>query len=224
MSSDLLDVSGFERAVSRIARRFDTVASINPADVVNGLLADEEFKQRIIDATADSSGEKGEKGDKGDPGPQGPPGPQGNGIPGPQGPKGDTGEQGPPGFSLVVQPKTSWRTMDDALVSETKHDIHMFAPFSFPKEMPRRIKLFDRLTFIPINAGTNCGAGCHCPTPPPDVPLPPEENEKYTDFVQEFDVNAIDPDHTQDFIVFAFEDEEENIYDYVTNFSIDAYT
>jgi hypothetical protein len=59
--------------------------------------------------------------------------------------------------------KTAWRTMDGSLVAQTKHDIHMFVPFSFPKEMPHRIKLFDRLTFIPINAGQQ-RACCRCVT------------------------------------------------------------
>jgi hypothetical protein len=36
----------------------------------------------------------------------------------------------------------------------------MFAPFSFPKDMPPRMRLFDKCTFIPIDAGKNCCTGC----------------------------------------------------------------
>ena len=64
--------------------------------------------------------------------------------------------------------KISWRTICGSLVAEVKNDFHMFAPFSFPKEMPNRIKLFDRLTFIPINAGKSCG-----------TPEPPEEDDQW---------------------------------------------
>ena len=100
--------------------------------------------------------------------------------------------------------------MDDALVSETKHDIHMFAPFSFPKEMPRRINLFDRLTFIPINAGKNCGAGCHNGSNNPVASK---------DFVQDFTVNAYDPakDFIQDFTIPVI-----SAKDYTQDFAVNA--
>ncbi|MDR0327920.1 MAG: hypothetical protein LBI05_06455 [Planctomycetaceae bacterium] len=54
MSNDFLNTTGFERAVERIARRFDTVSAVNPADVVRGLLDDDDFKNKIIDTLAGS--------------------------------------------------------------------------------------------------------------------------------------------------------------------------
>ena len=56
----------------------------------------------------------------------------------------------------------SWRTMDGKMAAETKNDVHMFAPFSFPKGMPHRIDLFDQCTFIPIGIEHDCKPnGCH---------------------------------------------------------------
>ena len=56
----------------------------------------------------------------------------------------------------------TWRTMDDKMTAETKNDVHMFAPFSFPKSMPNRIDLFDKCTFIPIGIEHDCKPnGCH---------------------------------------------------------------
>ena len=52
--------------------------------------------------------------------------------------------------------------MNGTLTAETKHDLHMFAPFAFPKKMPDRIKIFDRLTFIPMNAREKCGTKKTC--------------------------------------------------------------
>jgi hypothetical protein len=46
--------------------------------------------------------------------------------------------------------KMSWRTMDGMLEAQTKHDVHLFAPFVFPKTMPKRREFFDKVTFIPI--------------------------------------------------------------------------
>jgi len=87
--------------------------------------------------------------------------------------------------------KTSWQTMDGVLEAQTKHDVHMFAPFSFPKEMPKRMEFFDRLTFIPINAREKCCT---------ERSFDPER-----DFAQDFEINVFDPtkDFTQDFEIEA---------------------
>jgi len=53
-------------------------------------------------------------------------------------------------------PPLTWQTMNGTLQSEVKQDVHMFASIAFPKKMPNRIELFDRLTFIPIDAPEKC--------------------------------------------------------------------
>ena len=103
--------------------------------------------------------------------------------------------------------------MDGALVAETKHDIHMFAPFSFPKETQPRINFFDRLTFIPINAQERCEARKKCCTC---------EGGGGTSksFVKDFTVNAYDPakDYIQDFSANAYDPEK----DFVKDFNFDV--
>jgi len=42
----------------------------------------------------------------------------------------------------------SWQSMDGKLTAILKHDKHLFIPMQFPKKMPNRIELFDRLTFM----------------------------------------------------------------------------
>ncbi|MCL2711497.1 MAG: hypothetical protein FWE95_11515, partial [Planctomycetaceae bacterium] len=56
----------------------------------------------------------------------------------------------------------SWYTMNRTLEADVKNDVHMFAPFAFPKCMPKRIEFFDKLTFIPINVEPDCGMSCKC--------------------------------------------------------------
>jgi hypothetical protein len=53
------------------------------------------------------------------------------------------------------------RQQTAALVAETKQNIHMFAPIVFPKKMPNKMELFDKLTFI-------CRGGA-CPRPQPNT-------------------------------------------------------
>ena len=134
--------------------------------------------------------------------------------------------------------KTSWQTLNGTLQAQTKHDVHMFAPFSFPKEMPKRMELFDQLTFIPINARETCGT-CHCSgtngsgTGGCDCKCP--VNSAYrkdfminaynpeTDYIQDFDVNAYDPakDFTKDFTIEIIQ--SATYTPFIKDFPINAY-
>jgi len=203
-----LNETQFRVHVASMQRRFEKVASIDPAEVSERLLADEEFRQKVMNAIAALNSQlasneqfgiaKGQQNNS----------PETwhlvsflNGL-------GSINREQLTAFiesQIDAQIKNSgssngaggglthqevidifhdilsngkfegckpqqplWRTMDGALESETKHDVHIFAPFSFPKKMPNRIKFFDRLTFIPVNANEQCGVNrpgtgnCNC--------------------------------------------------------------
>ena len=54
MSTNFLNETQFKVMVAAMKRRFDQVASIDPEKVGAGLLADEHFKKRVIDAMSES--------------------------------------------------------------------------------------------------------------------------------------------------------------------------
>ena len=219
MSNNLVNETRLRELVAVIGRQFEKVASIDPTEVSERLLADEEFRKKVMDAIAtiefqlasnDQHGiAKGQQNNS----------PEtwhrvsfvdGLGSIGREGLEafikslvgsgGGTGGSityqdiirilgdirlfGPDDLSIatnagghltlqqathqqygVCKPrrnspccpqKLSWRTMDDKIVAETKNEVHMFAPFSFPKSMPKRVNLFDKCTFIPIGIEQNC--------------------------------------------------------------------
>jgi len=173
MSNEALNKTGFEETIVRLSRRIAQIASVDPQDVVNGLLNDEEFRRKVFEALATSQIPNATnerfgivKG-------------QDNTIPEAwhlvtaddgllsinrqlleawvtlQIKKAvdaidiSSGGGGGTNCNCPPPPLIGWQAMNGELKAEVERDMHMFAPFSFPKVMPKTIELFDKLTFIP---------------------------------------------------------------------------
>ena len=227
-------------------RRFEGLASVDPDELARLLLEDEEFRRRVMEAIAATAHQKATNSQFGIAKGQENDSPEAwhlvsadegllsinrtgleafvaslikdaiDAIP-PGGGNGGNCHCPPP----AVKP-LDWQTFCGSLKAEVKQKVHLFAPFSFPKEMPKRIEFFDKLTFIPNNARETCGTrrpggGCGCSGGCDGGGSDGGGNDS-RNFVQNFSVNAFDPvqDFISDYSINAFDPTK----DFVRDFSV----